>query len=75
MLLQMNDHLPFLAFVALAVIAVVFAALGGFFIWLPFSSDPPDTATGYLIGFGCFMLIIALSLAWVVRRAWRLYRE
>ncbi len=71
----MNDHFPFLAFVALAVIAVVVAALGAFFIWLPFSSDPPDTATGYLIGFGCFMLVVALSLGWVARRAWRLYRQ
>jgi hypothetical protein len=65
----------FLMFVALAVIAVVFAALGAFFIWLPFSGDPPDTATYVLIGLGCFLLVIALSLAWVARRAWRFYRE
>ena len=61
----------FLALLALAVFAVVFAALGTFFIWLPFSDDPPDTATYVLIGIGGFMLGIALSLVWVARRAWR----
>jgi hypothetical protein len=65
----------FLAFVALAVIAALFAALGVFFVWLPFSGDPPDTATYVLIGFGCFMLAVALSLAGIARRAWRLYKE
>ena len=65
----------FLAFVALAAIAIVFAALGAFFIWLPFSGDPPDTATYVLIGFGGLMLAVALALAWVGRQAWRFYRE
>lgn len=64
-----------LALVALAVIAVVFAALGAFFIWLPFSGDPPDTATYVLIGVGCSMLIVALMLAWIGWKAWRFYGE
>jgi multisubunit Na+/H+ antiporter MnhB subunit len=65
----------FLAFIALVVIAVVLAALGAFAIWLPFSSDPPDTASGFLIGVGCCFLAVALMLAWVARQAWRFYRE
>jgi protein-S-isoprenylcysteine O-methyltransferase Ste14 len=57
--------------VVAAVLAAALAALGVFAIWLPFSSDPPDTATGYMIGLGCFFLAVALMLAWIARRAWR----
>jgi hypothetical protein len=61
--------------VALALVALIFAALGVVAIWLPFSSDPPDTATGFMIGLGCFVLAVALALAWIARQAWRFYRE
>ena len=62
-----------LGFVILSALAVVVAAFGVFFVWVPFSSDPPDTASGVLIGLGCFCL--ALMLAWVAIQAWRSCRE
>jgi hypothetical protein len=67
--------MKFMAVAAVAVLAAALAALGAFVIWLPFSSDPPDTATGFMIGLGCFVLAVALMLAWIARQAWRFYRE
>ena len=61
--------LAFLAAAALAAAAVAFAAIGAFLtIWVPFSSDPPDTATAVLIGFGCALFAPALACAWAARR-------
>jgi Na+/phosphate symporter len=58
-----------------AVLAAALAAVGAFLIWLPFSRDPPDTATSVMIGAGCFFLAVALMVAWTARQAWRFYRE
>ena len=60
--------LAFLAAAALAAAAVAFAAIGAFLIWVPFSSDPPDTATAVLIGSGCALFAPALACAWAARR-------
>jgi hypothetical protein len=62
-----------LASAALAVAAAFLAAFGAFVIWLPFSGDRPDTATGFLIGFGILVLAVALVFAWAARQAWRFY--
>jgi sterol desaturase/sphingolipid hydroxylase (fatty acid hydroxylase superfamily) len=65
----------FLAFGVLSSAAALLAAYGGFLIWLPFSTDPPDTATGLVIGFGCLVLAIAILFAWAARLALRAARN
>jgi hypothetical protein len=48
-----------------AAIALALAVFGVFFIWLPFSDDPPEADSGFLIGFGCALLVAAGVFAWL----------
>jgi hypothetical protein len=63
--------LALISAVSLAVAAVVFAATGAFLVWVPFSSDPPDTAASVLVAVGCAQLAVALVCAWGARRVFR----